>query len=129
MTRISNDVQEIEISVIASLTIMFRDPITVIIFIVYLFITSTTLSVLALILLPVSGWLISRTSRTLKSSSLKGQQYLGRLLSVVEESLTGLRIIKGFNAQEKMRRQFAVINGDYAKVFKRVTEKHTWPHH
>jgi subfamily B ATP-binding cassette protein MsbA len=123
MTRVSNDVQEIEISVIASLTIMFRDPITVIIFVAYLFITSFTLSILALVLLPVSGWLISRTSRTLKSSSLKGQQYLGRLLSVVEESLTGLRIIKGFNAQEKMKKQFAVINRDYAKVFKRVTRK------
>jgi subfamily B ATP-binding cassette protein MsbA len=123
MTRVSNDVQEIEISVIASLTIMFRDPITVIIFVGYLFVTSFTLSVLALVLLPVSGWLISRTSRTLKSSSLKGQQYLGRLLSVVEESLTGLRIIKGFNAQEKMKKQFDGINRDYAKVFKRVTRK------
>jgi subfamily B ATP-binding cassette protein MsbA len=123
MTRISNDVQEIELSVIASLTIMFRDPITVIIFVAYLFITSFTLSILALVLLPVSGWLISRTGRTLKSSSLKGQVYLGRLLSIVEESLTGLRIIKGFNAQQKMKTQFALINRDYAKVYKRVTRK------
>jgi len=52
-----------------------------------------------------------------------GQQYLGRLLSVVEETLTGLRIVKGFNAEEKMKMQFADSNERYAKVFKRVTRK------
>ncbi|MFZ0280633.1 MAG: ABC transporter ATP-binding protein [Bacteroidales bacterium] len=123
MTRISNDVQEIEISVMSSLTMLFRDPLYILIFVVYLFITSFQLTMFALILLPVSGWLIGRASRTLRSSSLLGQQYLGRLLSVVEESLTGLRIIKGFNAEEKMKKQFTETNEKYSKVFKRVTRK------
>jgi subfamily B ATP-binding cassette protein MsbA len=123
MTRISNDVQEIELSVIASLTMMFRDPIMIMLSVLYLFITSFTLSMIALVLLPVSGYLIGLASRTLRSQSFIGQQYLGRLLSVVEETLTGLRIIKGFNAQEKMKKQFSVNNEQYSKIFKRVARK------
>lgn len=123
MTRISNDVQEIEISVMSSLTMLFRDPLYILIFVVYLFVTSLPLTLAAMVLLPVSGWLIGRASRTLRSSSLQGQQYLGRLLSVVEETLTGLRIIKGFNAENKMKAQFSETNEQYSKVFKRVTRK------
>jgi len=123
MTRISNDVQEVEISVMSSLTMIFRDPIYILIFVIYLFLTSYELTLFALALLPVSGWLIGRASRTLRSSSLLGQQYLGRLLSIVEETLTGLRIVKGFNAEEKMKAQFSESNEKYAKVFKRVTRK------
>ncbi len=123
MTRISNDVQEIEISVVSSLTMLFRDPLYILIFVVYLFVTSTQLTLFALLLLPVSGWLIGRASRTLRSSSFVGQQYLGRLLSMVEETLTGLRIIKGFNAEEKMQKQFTHTNINYSKVFKRITRK------
>lgn len=123
MTRISNDVQEIEVSVMSSLTMMFRDPLYIMIFVIYLFITSYQLTLFALVLLPVSGWLIGKASRTLRSSSFVGQQYLGRLLSVVEETLTGLRIVKGFNAEEKMKKQFSEVNELYSKVFKRVTRK------
>ena len=123
MTRVSNDVQEIEISVVYSLTMMFRDPMYIFIFVIFLFISSFQLTLFAMILLPVSGWLIGRVSRTLRSSSLVGQQHLGRLLSVVEETLTGLRIVKGFNAEEKMKAQFAESNERYAKIFKRVTRK------
>jgi len=124
MTRIANDVQEIEISVMSSLTMLFRDPMYILIFVVYLFISSYQLSLFALALLPVSGWLIGRVSRTLRTSSLIGQQNLGRLLSVVEETLTGLRIVKGFNAEKKMSSSFAEVNERYSKVFKRVIRKY-----
>jgi subfamily B ATP-binding cassette protein MsbA len=123
MTRISNDVQEIEISVMSSLTMLFRDPLYILIFVIYLFITSYQLTLFALLLLPLSGWLIGRASRTLRSTSFMGQQHLGRLLSVVEETLTGLRIVKGFNAEEKMKKQFSETNESYSKVFKRVARK------
>lgn len=124
MTRISNDVQEVEISVIASLTMMFRDPLYIIIFVTYLFITNYQLTLFALVLLPLSGWLIGRASRTLRSSSLHGQTNLGKLLTVVEETLTGLRIVKVFNAESKMQKQFAEANERYSKIFKRVTRKY-----
>jgi ATP-binding cassette, subfamily B, bacterial MsbA len=123
MTRISNDVQEVEISVMSSLTMMFRDPILILVFVIYLFVSSYELTLFALALLPVSGWLIGRAIRTLRSSSLVGQQNLGRLLTIVEETLTGLRIVKGFNAEDKMKAQFAASNERYAKVFRRVIRK------
>ena len=123
MTRISNDVQEVEISVMSSLTMMFRDPILILVFVIYLFISSYELTLFALALLPVSAWLIGRASRSLRSSSFVGQQNLGRLLTIVEETLTGLRIVKGFNAEEKMQAQFADSNEKYAKVFRRVIRK------
>lgn len=124
MTRISNDVQEIEISVMSSLTMIFKDPMYIIIFVIYLFISSYQLTLFALVLLPVSGWLIGRVSRTLRSSSIIQQENLGRLLSVVEETLTGLRIIKGFNAEKKMKQQFDTTNIKYSKTFKRVVRRH-----
>jgi ATP-binding cassette, subfamily B, bacterial MsbA len=123
MTRISNDAQEIEINVMSSLTMLFKDPIYILIYVVYLFVSSYTLTLFALALLPVSGWLIGRASRTLRSSAFLSQQNLGRLLSSVEETLTGLRIIKGFNAEEKMKVQFAEINERYSKIFRRITRK------
>jgi subfamily B ATP-binding cassette protein MsbA len=124
MTRISNDVQEIEISVMSSLTMLFRDPMYILIFVIYLFISSFRLTMFALILLPVSGWLIGRVSRTLRASSLIQQQNLGLLLSVVEETLTGLRIIKGFNAEKKMEQRFRATNERYSKIFRRVIRKY-----
>jgi subfamily B ATP-binding cassette protein MsbA len=123
MTRMSNDVQEIEVSVMASLNIFFKDPLYIIIYVTYLFVSSYELTLFALALLPISGWLIGRVSRTLRSSAFLSQQYLGRLLSVVEETLSGLRIVKGFNAEEKMQAQFADSNDKYSKVFKRVIRK------
>ncbi|MFZ2286897.1 MAG: ABC transporter ATP-binding protein [Bacteroidales bacterium] len=123
MTRVSNDVQEIEISVMSSLSMMFRDPFTIIIFVTYLAVTSPQLTLFALLMLPLSGWAIARISRSLKSASFVGQQALGRLLSVLEETLTGLRIIKGFNAEEKMSAQFAQANEKFTKIFRRVARK------
>jgi ATP-binding cassette, subfamily B, bacterial MsbA len=123
MTRVSNDVQEIELSVMSSLTVMFRDPINIIIFLGYLLATSLQLTLFALIMMPASGWLIGKASKTLKSVSFTGQESLGKLLSVVEESLTGLRIIKGFNAEARMQTQFSLANEKYARIFKKVTRK------
>jgi ATP-binding cassette, subfamily B, bacterial MsbA len=123
MTRISNDVQEIEVSVMSSLTMMFRDPVLIVLYVIYLFVKSYQLTLFALALIPISGWLIGRVSKTLRSSSLQGQQRLGSLLSVVEETLTGLRIVKGFNAEPKMQKQFGEINGKYTKILKRVIRK------
>ena len=123
LTRMSNDVQEIETSVMASLTMLFRDPFYILIFLAYLFASSWQLTLFALALLPVSGWFIGKISRTLRQASFAGQQYLGSLLSIVEETLTGLRIIKGFNAEEKMDGQFGESNDRYSRVFRRVTRK------
>jgi len=123
MTRVSNDVQEIEASVMASLSMMLRDPITILIFVAYLFIASTRLTLFALVLLPLSGWAIGRVSRKLRARSFKAQQALGRMLSILEETLTGLRVIKGFNGEEKMKKQFGASNEKYARIHRSVARK------
>ena len=123
MTRASSDVQEIEVSVMSSLSMVFRDPFTILIFMSFLFKTSPQLTLFALALLPASAFLISRSARTLKSSSFIGQQAMGRLLSVFEETLTGLRIVKGFNAEKKMTEQFSEANNKFTKMFRRVARK------
>ncbi|MBM3420390.1 MAG: ABC transporter ATP-binding protein [Bacteroidetes bacterium] len=123
LTRMSNDVQEIETSVMASLNMFLRDPFYIVIFLVYLFAISYQLTLFALAMLPFSGWFIGKISRSLRTASFAGQQYLGSLLSVVEETLSGLRIIKGFNAEEKMTRQFNGSNEKYSRIFRRVTRK------
>ncbi|MDR2887425.1 MAG: ABC transporter ATP-binding protein/permease [Bacteroidales bacterium] len=124
MTRISNDVQEIEISVVASLTMMFRDPLTIVMFVVYLFAVNYQLTLFAMLLLPLSGWFIGRTGKSLRSTSFEGQASLGKLLTIVDETLTGLRIVKVFNAEDKMKRLFRAANERYSKIFKRVARKH-----
>ncbi|MBP5473171.1 MAG: ABC transporter ATP-binding protein, partial [Bacteroidales bacterium] len=123
MTRISNDVQEIETSVISSLTMLFRDPLTVITFMIYLFVTSYKLTLFALLLLPLSFLMIGKIGHSLKSKAFIGQQNLGKVLSIVEESLSGLKIIKGFNAEAKMEGRFDELNNQYSKIFKRVIRK------
>lgn len=123
MTRISNDVEEIQVSVMGSLTMLFRDPVTIIIFLTFLFITSFKLTLFALILMPLSGWLIGRVGRNLRSKSFIGQEHLGKLLSVVEETLGGLRIVKAFNAEDKMKARFAYINDFFTKIYRRVIRK------
>jgi subfamily B ATP-binding cassette protein MsbA len=123
LTRMSNDVQEVQVSIMGSLSMLFRDPITLIIFISYLFMSSFKLTLFALILLPLSGWLIGRIGKSLRSSSFRTQQYLGQLLSVVEETLSGLRIIKAFNAEKKMDGTFVRENERFTKLFRRVIRK------
>lgn len=123
MTRISNDVEEVQVSVMGSLTMLFRDPVTIIIFLTFLFISSFKLTLFSLILMPLSGWLIGRVGRNLRSKSFKGQENLGKLISVVEETLGGLRIIKAFNAEGKMKGLFDKTNNFFTKLYRRVLRR------
>ncbi|KPK85444.1 MAG: antibiotic ABC transporter ATP-binding protein [Bacteroides sp. SM23_62_1] len=120
MSRVGMDVNEIESSVMSSLEMIFRDPITIIIFIVYMFILSYQLSLFALILLPVSGYIIGRIGKNLRKQSLKLQQQLGILLSILEETLSGIRIIKAFNAEKKITAKFSKTNETYTRIINRV---------
>ena len=120
MSRVSNDVNEIEISVMASLSMIFRDPITVIIFLVYMFITSYQLTLIAIIMLPVSAYVIGFIGRNLRKKSLRLQEQLGLLMSIVEETISGLRIIKAFNAEKKVARNFDEANNKYTEIINKV---------
>jgi len=119
MTRMAQDVQEIEVSVVRSLEMIFRDPILILIYLGSLFYMSFQLTLFVIILLPLSGIIIGRIGKTLRSSSLKGQRKLGIIMSVFEETLGGLRIIKAFNAEGKMQKRFENAN----TLFTRLTQK------
>jgi subfamily B ATP-binding cassette protein MsbA len=123
MARISNDVQEIENSVVTSLSMLFRDPFTVILYLVILFTISLPLTVFVLILLPLSGILIGRVGQNLRKTTFKGQQRLGELMSQLEETLSGLRIIKAFNGEDKMIQKFLHTNWLYAILFKKAARR------
>ena len=98
MSRITNDVQEIDISIMHYLEIIFRDPVTIIAYFVTLLIMSPQLTVFVMVLLPVAGYVIGTIGRNLRKESKVGQARFSGLLSVVEETIGGLRIIKAFTA-------------------------------
>jgi len=120
MSRVGMDVNEIELSVMSSLEMVFRDPITIIIFLVYMFVINYQLTLFALILLPVSGLLIGRIGKNLRKSSMKLQTQQGTLLSILEETLSGMRIVKAFNAERKITGKFAETNDAYTDTITRV---------
>lgn len=123
ISRMTSDVQEIEWSIMSSLEMIFRDPIAIISYLVALFIISPSLTVFVLILLPVSGFLIGRIGKSLKRTSVKGQRQLGIIMSIIEETISGLRIIKAFNAIKVTEQNFKKENNIYTRLMIRLYRK------
>lgn len=116
ISKMTNDVNEVEVSIIRSLEMFFRDPIQISIYIIALVALSPQLTLFVLVLLPVSGIIIGRIGKSLRKTSFKGQKKMGTLLSIIEEALGGLRIIKAFNAEEKITRRFESTNNFYSRL-------------
>ena len=110
ISRMSNDANEIEWSVMSTLEGLIRDPLNILIILGSLIFISPTLSLFLLVLLPVTGFIIGRLSRTLKKQSTASQEKLGTLLSILDETLGGLRVIKAFNAETLLRSKFFTTN-------------------
>lgn len=110
MSRMSNDMNEIEWSVVGTLEGLIRDPLTILIILGGLIFLSPMLSLFLLILLPLTGFLIGRVSRSLKKQSNQAQEEQGLLLSILDETLGGLRVVKAFNAENLMRNRFISSN-------------------
>ncbi|QTE23642.1 ABC transporter ATP-binding protein [Polaribacter cellanae] len=106
IARMTSDVQEVENSILTSIEVMVREPLTVVISISIMLFMSIKLTLFVFVLLPVSGFIISSISKKLKASSVKAQKETGNFLSFIEETLTGLRIIKGFNAENVIEKKF-----------------------
>ena len=123
ISRMTSDVQEVEWSVMSSLEMVFREPITILSYIITLFIISPMLTVFVLVLLPVSGLIIGQIGKSLKRTSEKGQKRLGYILSIIEESISGLRIIKAFNAIGRSYSNFDEVNKDYSRLMIRLYRK------
>lgn len=123
MSRITNDVMNIEWSIMQSLEMIFKEPLTIIIFMVTLIMISPTLTLFVAILLPITGILIAQVGKSLRRTSAKSQKQLGVILSIVEETISGLRIIKGFNAIAKTDEKFREQNSKLTKIMTRLFRK------
>lgn len=110
ISRMSNDANEIEWSVMSTLEGLIRDPLNIIIILGTLIYISPALSLFLLVLLPLTGFIIGRVSRSLKKQSTQSQEQLGTLMSILDETLGGLRVIKAFNAEHIIRTKFFSTN-------------------
>lgn len=123
ISRITSDVFEVKASVTSSLDMIFREPLTILVFLVFLFIMNVQLTLFALVILPISGIFIFRLGRSLRKRSLAGQVKMGEIVSQVDETITGLRIIKAFNAESKMHQRFARLNHLYYQMMNRIAQR------
>lgn len=110
LSRMTNDLQEVETSIISVLVTVFREPLTIIVYLIAMIRLSPQLTLFLVILLPVTGFVIGRVSKSLKRKSTAGQSKLGDLLSLMEETLAGMRIVKAFNAEEQRKNRFMEEN-------------------
>jgi len=123
MSSLSNDVNEIENSVVSSIQVVFREPLMIIGFVILLFSMSVKLTLFSLIVLPLSGLIITTISRKLRKQAQVGQSILGNILSIIEETISGIRIIKAFNASAYVRSKFDEQNNNYRNILKSMWNK------
>lgn len=128
MARITGDVGEIESSIMSSLDMLFKNPILIIFYFGTLLFISWELTLFTLIFVPIFGWIMGMVGRKLKAGSLEAQGLWSDTLSQVEETLGGLRIIKAFNAEEKMNKRFDNINSSLRKSVMRVAIRQQLAH-
>lgn len=128
IARMSGDVQEIENSIMASLDMLFKNPILVIAYFTTLLIISWQLTLFTILFVPLFGWFMGLVGRKLKQNSVKAQNLWSDTMSQVEETLGGLRIIKAFSAEEKMNARFDKVNSNYREGILKVTIRQQLAH-
>ena len=128
MARMSGDVAEIEFSIMSSLDMLFKNPVMIIVCLVAMFAISWQLTVFVFILLPIAGYIMGKVSKKLKRTSFEGQTQWGVLMSTIEETLGGLRIVKAFNAEDKMRTRFHDQNQVFYHLSNRVARRQALAH-
>ena len=128
MSRMTSDVNEVEVSIMSSLDMLFKDPIMIGIYLITLFCISWQLTLFVLLLLPVAGLLIGRIGRSLKRRSTRGQELTADLLADIEETLGGLRVVKAFNAEQQLSESFLKRNNLTRQTFNRINRKYVLAH-
>lgn len=128
MARMTGDVAEIENSIMSTLDMIFKDPIMIIVCLSMMLFLSWQLTVFVLLLLPIAGSLMGRVGKRLKRASFEGQQQWGLLMSNIEETLGGLRIIKAFNAEQKVQDRFHDGNQEFFRITRNVRRRQSLAH-
>ncbi len=122
-SRMTSDLVEIEWSVMGTLEMFFKDPISIIIFLSTLIFISPSLTIFVVVLFPLAGVLIGYIGKSLKSSSKKGQNQLAQIMSIIDENIFGLRIIKAFNAENYINSKFEKNSNEYRATMTNILRK------
>ena len=128
ISRMTNDVNEVEASIMSALDILFKDPVMILVYLVTLLVISWQLTLFVLILMPLAVFFIGRIGRSLKRASKQGQEQNAEILSVIDETLLGLRVVKGFNAQDKLRSRFRTLINATRGTFNRINRRYYLAH-
>ncbi len=120
MARMTGDVTEVENSIMNSLDMMIKNPILIIVSVSVMIYMSWSLTLFVFVMFPIAGYIIGRIGKSLKKESRKGQQKMGEILSVIEEDLSGLRIIKAFNAEKRATVRFEKENENYFQIMNQL---------
>ena len=116
MSKMTNDIQEVENSIVQSLRVVFKEPVTIILYFSVLFFMSVKLTLFTIILIPVSGAIIGGITRRLKKNAIESQESLGRIVNILDETIGGMRVIKAFGAQKYIRDKFDSETDFYSDV-------------
>lgn len=128
MSRMTNDVNEVEASIMSTLDMLFKDPIMIMVYLITLFTISWQLTLFVLILLPIAGFLIGRIGRSLKRASNRGQEQNAEILTQIDETLGGLRVVKAFNAESKLIVRFLQLINSTRATFNRINRRYYLAH-
>jgi ABC-type multidrug transport system fused ATPase/permease subunit len=128
MSRMTNDVNEVEASIMSTLDMLFKDPIMILVYLITLFTISWQLTLFVLVLLPIAGLLIGRIGRSLKRASSKGQEQNAEILTQIDETLGGLRVVKAFNAEGKLTDRFLNLINVTRATFNRINRRYYLAH-
>ena len=123
ISKVASDVQVVQFSVTATLQVIFKEPLQLIAFLVALFVISPSLTLYSLLIIPVSAFIISRIVKRLKSQATSAQQTYGTMISYLDEALSGVKIIKAFNATNFIKRRFDGENRRYSKIMRSMAKR------
>ncbi|MAO45651.1 MAG: antibiotic ABC transporter ATP-binding protein [Crocinitomicaceae bacterium] len=123
MSRLTVDLHEVEVSVVGSIEVMFKSPLMIFISFGVLLALSWELTLFAMLFLPVSGLVISRVAKKLKKSALRGKEELGSLSNILEETLSGMKIIKAFGSRKEFEKRYRVRNQEHFKAMRKMFQR------
>ena len=123
ISKIASDVQVVQFSVTGTLQVAFKEPLQLLAYMVMLFIISAKLTFFSLLVIPVSAFFISRIVKTLKQQAQEGQTIYANMITLLEEALSGVKIIKSFNAVEFIKGRFDAENDRYATINRRMVRR------
>ncbi len=116
MSKMTNDIQEVENSIVQSLRVVFKEPVTIILYFAVLFFMSFQLTLFTVLIIPISGAIIGGITKKLKKKAIQSQESLGRIVNILEETISGMRVIKAFGARDYIVNKFDKETDFYSEV-------------